>query len=210
MIKVPVLNNKGLEIETMELPKEVFGVTPNLDLIAQYIRAYQVNQTQGTHKTKTRSEVNGGGKKPWKQKHTGRARTGSSRSPVWVGGGISHGPIPYTKRISLNKTQKRGALVSALSLVHNEKNLLVLDTINFDNIKTKGAVEVLKNLKIEKKALFVISSQKETAERFKVLRSFRNIPNITVCDSRAINAYEISNVTTTILEKNVINELCKL
>ncbi|MBU1104904.1 50S ribosomal protein L4 [Candidatus Parcubacteria bacterium] len=207
-LKVSVLNKEGQEVEKITLPKEVFGVTPNLDLIAQYIRMYQANQSQGTHKTKTRSQVSGGGKKPWNQKHTGRARAGSSRSPVWVGGGISHGPVPYTKRLSLNKAQKRGALVSALSCALQTKSILVLDRLDMDKLKTKDAIGILNNLKIDKKALLVISAKKEVAERFKVLRSFRNLSQVSVCDSRAINAFELSSVALTVLEKEVISELC--
>ena len=207
-LKVSVLNKEGQEVEKITLPKEVFGVTPNLDLIAQYIRMYQANQSQGTHKTKTRSQVSGGGKKPWNQKHTGRARAGSSRSPVWVGGGISHGPVPYTKRLSLNKAQKRGALLSALSYALQTKSILVLDRLDMDKLKTKDAIGILNNLKIDKKALLVISAKKEVAERFKVLRSFRNLSQVSVCDSRAINAFELSSVALTVLEKEVISELC--
>ena len=147
MPKVDLLNMEGKKVGTVELAESVFAVEVNEYAMHDVVLNYLANQRQGTQSTKTRSEVSGGGKKPWKQKGTGRARQGSIRAPQWIKGGIALGPKPRSYKYTLNKKVKRLALKSALTTKVQENNIIVLDTLNFDEIKTKNMVKVLENIK---------------------------------------------------------------
>ena len=150
MPKVDLLNIEGKKVGDIELAESIFGVEVNTDVMHEVVVNYLANQRQGTGSTKTRSEVTGGGKKPWKQKGTGRARQGSIRAPQWIKGGIALGPKPRSYKYTLNKKVKRLALKSALSSKVQENEIIVLDSLNFDEIKTKNMAKVLENIKANK------------------------------------------------------------
>ena len=161
-MQIDVYTIDGQKSGTMELPDEIFNVEPHEHAMHLAVKVYLANQRQGTHKTKTRSEVSGGGKKPWKQKGRGTARSGSSRSPIWVGGGTIHGPKPHKYTLGLPKKVKRLARKSALSLRVRENNLLIVDDFTFDSIKTKRMSEAVKNLRIENdKTLLLLPAMDE-------------------------------------------------
>ena len=179
MPTVDVYNLKGEKVGTIELSENVFNIEPNLDVMWRYVDMQLSNRRAGTASTKTRGEVSGGGRKPWPQKHTGRARHGSIRSPIWRHGGVAHGPKPRDWSKKLNKKMKRLALRSALSVKYREGKLLVLDDITFDVPKTKRMKEVLSNLKLsDSKVLFVLPWKKE--EYMNVRLAGRNLPNVKV------------------------------
>jgi large subunit ribosomal protein L4 len=176
---VDVFNIKGEKVGTVELKDEVFNIEPNLDVMWRYVDMQLSNRRAGTASTRTRAEVSGGGRKPWIQKHTGRARHGSIRSPIWRHGGIAHGPKPRDWSKRLNKKMKRLALKSALSVKYREGKLLILDDITFDVPKTKKMREVLGNLNlVDSKVLFVLPWKKE--EYINVRLAGRNLPNVKV------------------------------
>src|SRR3989344_2069599 len=145
-MKIDVLDIKGKKVDEITLKKEIFGIEPNETVLAQYVRVYRTNQRQGTSSTLNRGEVSGGGKKPWKQKGTGRARVGSTRNPIWVHGGVAHGPKPKDWTLKLPKKVKRLALISALSSAVEKKKLTVLDKIEIESPKSKLVSEIVKNL----------------------------------------------------------------
>ena len=179
MATLDVFNISGEKVGTIELKDDVFNIEPNLDVMYRYVDMQLASRRAGTASTKTRGEVAGGGRKPWPQKHLGRARHGSIRSPIWRHGGVAHGPKPRDWSKKLNKKMKRLALKSALSVKVKEKKLVVLDDIKFDEPKTKRMREVLKNLKLdEAKALFVLPWKKE--EYMNVRLSGKNIPGVKV------------------------------
>ena len=179
MPTVDVYNLKGEKVGTIELSENVFNIEPNLDVMWRYVDMQLSNRRAGTASTKTRGEVSGGGRKPWPQKHTGRARHGSIRSPIWRHGGVAHGPKPRDWSKKLNKKMKRLALRSALSVKYREGKLLVLDDITFDVPKTKRMKEVLSNLKLsDSKVLFVLPWKRE--EYMNVRLAGRNLPNVKV------------------------------
>ena len=196
MPKVDLYNMEGKVVGDIELSENVFGAEVNEDVLYLAVESYLANQRQGTQSTKTRSEVRGGGIKPWKQKGTGRARQGSIRAPQWIKGGIALGPKPRTYTIKLTKKVKRLALKSALSSKVNDNNMIVVDEINFSEIKTKNMVNVLNNLKLETNALIVLGEKNEN-----VVRSAKNIPNVKTEYVNTINVYDILKYNKFIVTK---------
>jgi large subunit ribosomal protein L4 len=196
MPKVDLYNMDGKVIGDIELNENIFGTEVNEDVLYLAVESYLANQRQGTQSTKTRSEVRGGGVKPWKQKGTGRARQGSIRAPQWIKGGIALGPKPRTYTIKLTKKVKRLALKSALSSKVIDNNVMVLDEINFSEIKTKNMVNVLNNLKLETNALIVLGDKNEN-----VVRSAKNIPNVKTAYVNTINVYDILKYNKFIVTK---------
>ncbi|MDR2546909.1 MAG: 50S ribosomal protein L4 [Lachnospiraceae bacterium] len=198
MAKVPVLNMKGSEVGTIELNDAIFGVTVNKQLVHQAVVWHLANKRQGTQKAKTRSEVRGGGRKPWRQKGTGHARHGSIRSPQWRGGGVVFAPVPRDYSFKMNKKERRLALKSALTSRVLENKLIVLDELKFAEIKTKSFREVLNNLKLTK-ALFVIADNDEI-----IVKSARNIPKIITAQANAISVYNILKGDTLVVTKDAL------
>ncbi|MFP4544377.1 MAG: 50S ribosomal protein L4 [Candidatus Kapaibacterium sp.] len=204
-MQVDVYNKDGQQAGTIELNDGIFAIEPNENIMHQAVVAYLANKRQGTHKTKTRSEVSGGGKKPWRQKGRGTARAGSIRSPLWVGGGTIHGPKPhkYTKKMPVK--MKRLARKSAFSLRANEKNLMVVEDFTLNEIKTKNMNEILKALKIEgEKTLILLPGQNAN-----IYLSSRNIPNVTVNSADKISTYDILSHKKLLLFKGAIENLEK-
>ncbi|MBT1248019.1 MULTISPECIES: 50S ribosomal protein L4 [unclassified Thermosipho (in: thermotogales)] len=216
MAKVDLFNIKGENIGTIELKDEVFSIEPNQDVMWRYIDMQLTNARAGTASTKTRGEVSGGGRKPWIQKHTGRARQGSIRAPHWRHGGVAHGPKPkvYFKR--LNKKMKKLALKSALSLRLKENNLVVVDDIKFEKPRTKDLTEVLKNLGLENQKVLIVLPKKENKyENVKI--SGRNIPGIKVLiadnpgvdrvNIDGLNVYDILNHDKLVLLQSTVQKI---
>ena len=198
MATVSVYNMDGNEVGTMELNDAVFGAKINEHLVHMSVVQYLANKRQGTQKAKTRSEVSGGGRKPWRQKGTGHARQGSIRAPQWKGGGVVFAPVPRDYSFKLNKKEKRAALKSALtSRVVNGK-LIVLDELKLDEIKTKKFKAVMDNLKV-KKALVVLKDQDKT-----VMMSARNLPNIATVRADMINVYDILKGDTLVVTREAV------
>ena len=186
MPSIKVYSQTGAEVSTMELDESVFGAEYRQALIHQVVVAQLNNKRQGTKSTLTRTEVRGGGIKPWRQKGTGRARQGSIRSPQWTGGGAVFAPKPRDFSQKINKTAKRVALVSALSAKLSDGNMIVVDKIQLENAKTKEMAAVMKALGVEKRALLVV-----TDEDAAVVRAARNIPDVTTIASELINVYDV-------------------
>lgn len=186
MPSIKVLNQNGAEVSTLELDESVFGAEYREALIHQVVVAQLNNKRQGTKSTLTRTEVRGGGIKPWRQKGTGRARQGSIRSPQWTGGGVVFAPKPRDFSQKVNKVAKRNALVSALSAKLADGNMIVVDKITLENAKTKEMVAVMKALGVEKCALLVV-----TGEDAAVVRAANNIPTVTTMASELINVYDL-------------------
>lgn len=186
MPKVPVYNMEGNQVGEIELNEAIFGTEVNEPLLHQAIVAYEANRRQGTVSTKTRSEVSGGGRKPWRQKGTGRARHGSTRSPIWVGGGVTFGPKPRSYRQALPRKVRRAALKSALSAKVLAGDLIVLDSLSLPEAKTKRMAEILKALGASEKALVVLPGPDRNVEL-----SARNLPGVALRQARGINAYEV-------------------
>ncbi|EUB16459.1 50S ribosomal protein L4 [Shuttleworthella sp. MSX8B] len=201
MAKVSVFNMEGKEVEQMELADSVFGVEVNDHLVHMAVLQQLANKRQGTQKAKTRSEVRGGGRKPWRQKGTGHARQGSTRSPQWTGGGVVFAPTPRDYSFKLNRKEKRAALLSALSSRVQENKLIVVDQLAFDEIKTKKFAEVLKNLKVEK-ALVVLGQDDE-----KAIISARNIPDVKTAQTNSINVYDILKYNTLVVTKEAVKSI---
>ena len=192
----------GKQVSETELNDEVFGITPNEAVMHAMVVNYLANQRQGTQSTLTRTEVSGGGRKPWRQKGTGHARQGSTRAPQWVHGGIALGPKPRDYRYSLNKKVRRLAMKSALSTKVQDNNLIVLDALTLDSYKTKTVVEMLKALGVEGKALIV------TAENdAKVIKSAANIPGVKTAAVNTLNVYDILNYDKFIVVKNAVGKI---
>ena len=198
MATVSVYNIEGKEVGTIDLNDSVFGVEVNDHLVHKAVVGQLANNRQGTQKAKTRAEVSGGGRKPWRQKGTGHARQGSTRAPQWTGGGIVFAPVPRDYSVKMNKKEKRAALKSALSSRVEEKKFIVIDEINFDEIKTKKFQTVLDNLKINK-ALVVLEDDNKNAEL-----SARNIPDVKTARTNTINVYDILKYNTVIATKAVV------
>lgn len=198
MATVSVYNIEGKEVGTIDLNDSVFGVEVNDHLVHKAVVGQLANNRQGTQKAKTRAEVSGGGRKPWRQKGTGHARQGSTRAPQWTGGGIVFAPVPRDYSVKMNKKEKRAALKSALSSRVEEKKFIVIDEINFDEIKTKKFQKVLDNLKINK-ALVVLEDDNKNAEL-----SARNIPDVKTAHTNTINVYDILKYNTVIATKAVV------
>ena len=201
-MKVKVYDMLGKEAGEMELSDSIFGAQINVPLMHEMVKNYLANQRHGTQSTLTRSEVSGGGKKPWRQKGTGRARQGSTRSPQWTHGGIALGPKPRKYRYSVNKKAKRVAMKSALSAKVAEGNLIVLDTLAFEEIKTKSMVNVLKALKVEDKALVVMPAPDTT-----VIKSARNIEGVKTACVNTLNVYDIVKYDKFIITKEAVNKV---
>ena len=195
MASVSVYNIEGKEVGTIDLKDEIFGVEVNGHLLHKAVVAQLANARQGTQKAKTRSEVSGGGRKPWKQKGTGHARQGSTRSPQWTGGGVVFAPTPRDYSQKMNKKEKRAALQSALTSRVEENKIIVLDEISFDEIKTKKFQAVLDNLKVSK-ALVVLEDGNTNVEL-----SARNIEGIKAARTNTINVYDILKYNTMIVTK---------
>ena len=198
MATVSVKNMEGNEVGTIELSDAVFGVDVNEHLVHMAVVAQLANKRQGTQKAKTRSEVSGGGRKPWRQKGTGHARQGSTRAPQWTGGGVVFAPVPRDYTIRLNKKEKRLALKSALTSRLQENKLIVVDELKFDEIKTKNFVNVMNNLKADK-ALVVLNENDAN-----VVMSARNIPTVKTALTNTINVYDILKYNTLILTKDAV------
>ena len=201
MANVSVLNMEGKEVGTIELNDAVFGVEVNEHLVHMAVVQQLANNRQGTQKAKTRSEVSGGGRKPWRQKGTGHARQGSTRAPQWTGGGVVFAPVPRDYSFKLNKKEKRAALKSALSSRVADGKLIVVDELKFDEIKTKNFKAVMDNLKVNK-ALVVLAENDE-----KVVMSARNIPTIKTALTNTINVYDILKGDTLVLTKDAVAKI---
>lgn len=202
MAKVSVYNIEGKEVDTIELNDAVFGVEVNEHLVHMAVVNQLANNRQGTQKAKTRSEVSGGGRKPWRQKGTGHARQGSTRSPQWTGGGVVFAPTPREYSFKMNKKEKAGAIKSALTSRVNEEKFFVLDSLKFDEIKTKKMVNVLDSLKVEK-ALVVLDGE----DNANVALSARNIAGVRVVAFNAINVYDILKYDTVVATKNAVEKI---
>ena len=198
MANVSVYNMEGNEVGKMELNDAVFGVEINEHLVHMAVVAQLSNKRQGTQKAKTRSEVSGGGRKPWRQKGTGHARQGSTRAPQWTGGGIVFAPTPRDYTITLNKKEKRAALKSALTSRVQENKFIVVDELKLDEIKTKKFQNVLNNLKVSK-ALVVVGDDSDN-----VVRSAKNIPTVKTAYVNTINVYDILKYNTVVATKAAV------
>ncbi len=199
MPKISVLNVEGKEVGEINLSDSIFGIEPHNQSMYDAVIMQRASMRQGTHKTKTRSEVRGGGKRPWRQKGTGRARHGTIRSPLWVGGGVAFGTTPRKYGFRINKKVYRLALKSALSSKVLENNLVVLDDLNFSEIKTKNMVNVLNNLKVERKALFVTAEENQNVEL-----SARNLPRVMTLRAKGINVLDVLNYDKLVVTKEAV------
>ncbi len=201
MANVTVYNMQGNEVGTLELNDAVFGVEINENLVHEAVVRQLANQRQGTQKAKTRSEVSGGGKKPWRQKGTGHARQGSTRAPQWKGGGVVFAPVPRDYSINMNKKERRAALQSALTSRVEAGRFIVLDELKFDGIKTKEFAKVLDALKVEK-ALVVLDSMDENA-----ILSARNIPSVKTTQVGELNTYDVMKYATVVATKKAVSDI---
>lgn len=195
MAKVSVYNMEGKEVESIDLNDAVFGVEVNEHLVHMAVVQQLANNRQGTQKAKTRSEVSGGGRKPWRQKGTGHARQGSTRSPQWAGGGVVFAPTPRDYSLKMNKKERRAALKSVLTSRVQENKLIVLDELKLDEVKTKAMQNVLNNLNVSK-ALVVLADNDAN-----VVLSTRNIPDVVTALPNTINVYDVLKYNTVILTK---------
>lgn len=201
MANVSVYNMEGKEVGKMDLNDAVFGVEINEHLVHMAVVQNLANKRQGTQKAKTRSEVRGGGRKPWRQKGTGHARQGSTRAPQWKGGGVVFAPTPRDYSFKLNKKEKRAALKSVLTSRVQDNKLIVLDELKFDEIKTKEFKKVMDNLKVDK-AMVVIGGQDEN-----VILSARNLPRVNTAVAENINVYDILKGDTLVLTKDAVAKI---
>lgn len=202
MKKIEVLNINGEAASKIELNENIWGITPNDAVLYDALRLARNNQRQGTADTKTRSEVSGGGKKPWRQKGTGRARQGSTRAPHWPGGGIVFGPHPRSYAIKMNRKERRLALKSALAYKALESNLIVVDSFNIETSKTKDAKATLANFKTGKKVLIVVDELND-----KLILSTRNLNNVLLLTVNEINTYDVVLADTMIITENALKQL---
>ncbi|CDA85400.1 50S ribosomal protein L4 [Clostridium sp. CAG:230] len=202
MATVSVYNMEGSEVGKMDLNDNVFAANVNEHLMHMAAVLQLANKRQGTQKAKTRSEVRGGGRKPWRQKGTGHARQGSTRAPQWTGGGVVFAPTPREYSFKMNKKEKAGAIKSALTSRVNEEKFFVLDSLKFDEIKTKKMVNVLDSLKVEK-ALVVLDGE----DNANVALSARNIAGVRVVAFNAINVYDILKYDTVVATKNAVEKI---
>ncbi len=201
MANVSVYNMEGKEVGKIDLNDAVFGVEVNEHLVHMAVVQQLANNRQGTQKAKTRSEVSGGGRKPWRQKGTGHARQGSTRAPQWTGGGVVFAPVPRDYSFKMNKKEKRFALKSALTSRVQENKLIVVDELKFDEIKTKKFQAVMDNLKVNK-ALVVLAENDEN-----VVMSARNIPTVQTALTNTINVYDIMKAGTVVLTKDAVAKI---
>ena len=201
MANVSVYNIEGKEVGTIDLNDAVFGVEVNEHLVHMAVVNQLANNRQGTQKAKTRSEVSGGGRKPWRQKGTGHARQGSIRAPQWKGGGVVFAPVPRDYSFKMNKKEKRAALKSALTSRVNESKFIVVDNLSLDEIKTKKFQEVLNNLKVNK-ALVVMKDNDQN-----VVMSARNIPAVKTTMTNSLNVYDILKYDTVVITKDAVSAI---
>ncbi|EMT45645.1 50S ribosomal protein L4 [Anoxybacillus flavithermus] len=202
MPKVALYNQNGENIGEIELNDAVFGIEPNKHVLFEAVIMQRASLRQGTHKTKNRAEVSGGGRKPWRQKGTGRARQGSIRSPQWRGGGIVFGPVPRSYSYKLPKKVRRLAIKSALSSKVLENNIVVLDNLALEAPKTKEMVKILNNLSVGRKALIVTADANEN-----VILSARNIPGVTVVTASGINVLDVLNHDKLVITKAAVEKV---
>ena len=201
MANVSVYNMEGKEVGTIELNDAVFGVEVNEHLVHMAVVQQLANKRQGTQKAKTRSEVSGGGRKPWRQKGTGHARQGSTRAPQWTGGGVVFAPVPRDYSFKLNKKEKRAALKSALTSKVQDKKLIVVDELKFDEIKTKSFANVMKNLNVTK-GLVVLAENDAN-----VVLSAKNIPAVQTTLTNTLNVYDVMKAGTVVLTKDAVAKM---
>ena len=202
MPKIDVYDIEGKKVSTLDLNEEIFGIIPNENIVHSVLVNYLANQRQGTQSTKTRAEVSGGGKKPWRQKGTGRARQGSTRAPQWIKGGIALGPKPRSYTYKVNKKEKRLAVKSVLSSKVLENELVVVDKLAFDEIKTKKMANALTNLKVEGKALILLPEKNENVQK-----SARNIEGVKTSLVNTINVYDLLKYTNLVVTLDTIKKL---
>ena len=202
MPKVSVYNIEGKKVSDIDLKEEIFGIEPNEAVIHSVLVNYQANQRQGTQSTKTRSEVTGGGKKPWRQKETGRARQGSIRAPQWIKGGIALGPKPRSYKYTVNRKERRLAVKSMLSMKVLEQSLVIVDKFAFNEIKTKNMVTALNNLKVSGKTLIMLPEKDE-----KVQKSARNIEGVKTTLVNTINVYDLLKYNNLVVTLDTVKKL---
>lgn len=202
MPKIDVYNMEGKKVSDVELNDNVFGIEPNEAIVHSVLVNYLANQRQGTQSTKTRSEVSGGGRKPWRQKGTGRARQGSIRAPQWVKGGIALGPRPRSYKYTVNKKERRLAIRSVLSSKVLENNLVVLDKAEMKEIKTQAMVKTLANLKVEGKTLILLPERNENVQK-----SARNIKNVKTTLVNTINVYDLLKYNNLVVTLDAVKKL---
>ena len=202
MPKVDVYDLNGKKVSDIELAENVFGIEPNEAIVHSVLKNYLANQRQGTQSTKTRSEVSGGGRKPWRQKGTGRARQGSIRAPQWVKGGIALGPRPRSYKYTVNKKERRLAIRSVLSSKVLENNLVVLDKAEMKEIKTQAMVKTLANLKVEGKTLILLPERNENVQK-----SARNIKNVKTTLVNTINVYDLLKYNKLVVTLDAVKKL---
>ena len=202
MPSIDVYNIEGKKVKTVDLKEEIFGIEPNETIVHSVLVNYLANQRQGTQSTKTRSEVRGGGRKPWKQKGTGRARQGSIRAPQWIKGGIALGPKPRSYKYKVNKKERQLAIKSLLSSKVLENDLVVVDKFDFKEIKTKQMVDAMKKLKVEEKAFVVLPASNEVVQK-----SARNIQNVKTGSVNTINVYDLLKYKKLVLTVDAIKKL---
>ncbi|MBQ4218439.1 MULTISPECIES: 50S ribosomal protein L4 [Butyrivibrio] len=202
MANVSVYNMEGKEVGKLDLSDAIFGVEINEHLVHMAVLQQLADKRQGTQKAKTRSEVSGGGRKPWRQKGTGHARQGSIRAPQWKGGGVVFAPVPRDYSFKMNKKEKRAALKSALTDKAQSNNLIVVDELKFDEIKTKKFAEVMNNLKATRKALVVLADNDKN-----VVLSARNLAEASTTLTNTLNVYDIVNAKTLVLTKDAVTKI---
>ena len=202
MAKISVYDMTGAVVSDLELNDNIFGIEPNTVVMHAAVVNYLANQRQGTQSTLTRTEVSGGGKKPWRQKGTGHARQGSTRAPQWTHGGVALGPKPRDYSYTLNKKVRRLAMKSALSSKVQNENLIVIDALNMDGFKTKTIVNMLKALNVDGKALIVTAEADQ-----KVVKSAANIPGVKTAAVNTLNVYDILNHDKFIVVKNAVGKI---
>ena len=202
MPKIDVYNMEGKKVSDVELNDNVFGIEPNEAVVHSVLVNYLANQRQGTQSTKTRAEVSGGGRKPWRQKGTGRARQGSIRAPQWVKGGIALGPRPRSYKYTVNKKERRLAIRSVLSSKVLENNLVVLDKAEMKEIKTQAMVKTLANLKVEGKTLILLPEKNENVQK-----SARNIKNVKTTLVNTINVYDLLKYNKLVVTLDAVKKL---
>ena len=201
MANVSVYNIEGKEVGKIDLSDAVFGVEVNEHLVHMAVVSRLANNRQGTQKAKTRSEVSGGGRKPWRQKGTGHARQGSTRAPQWTHGGVVFAPVPRDYSFKLNKKEKRAALKSALTSRVNESKFIVVDELKLDSIKTKNFVQVLNNLKVEK-ALVVLNDMDTN-----VIKSASNVPTVKTAQTNELNVFDVLKYDTVVVTKDAVKTI---
>ena len=202
MPSIDVYNIEGKKLKSLDLKEEIFGIEPNEAIVHSVLVNYLANQRQGTQSTKTRAEVRGGGRKPWRQKGTGRARQGSIRAPQWIKGGIALGPKPRSYKYRVNRKERQLAIKSLLSSKVLENNLVVVDKIDFKEIKTKQMANAMKNLKVEEKAFVVLAASNENVQK-----SARNLENVKTGSVNTINVYDLLRYKKLVLTVDTIKKL---